>query len=179
MLDLDGDGPSPARLYYCDMTNGGWTLIANQVPSLPLPNLTDTVNADSFGRIDQTYRLGTSEVKMLRPSRAWKMTDDSNSVYFKPTCIVDWTLNYSDVTAATDCTTGYTNAMFDTVVNGQWMLCSARGIGINNSGSSCSMRMYEAQFNAAGMPQGGARSAGVATPCLYNDTSQRVSLWFQ
>ena len=35
---------------------------------------------------------------------------------------------------------------FNVVVNGAWTYCSARGIGINNLGRSCSIRMNEGGF---------------------------------
>ena len=178
VLDLDSDGPFPARSFYCDMANGGWTLVANQVPAAPLPNLTTTVNAEGFGALDQSYRLGNPDITSIRPIRGWKLTDNTTTVYFRPACVVDWTINYIDNTSPTDCTTGYTSANFAAQINAIWASCSARGIGINNNGSFCSIRMYEAQFNTAGVPQGGV-SAGAAAPCDYNDTSQRVSLWFQ
>lgn len=178
VLDLDADGPLPARSFYCDMTNGGWTLVANQVPAAPLPNLTDTVNGDGFGALDQSYRLGNPDVASIRPTRGWKLTDNTTTVYFRPACVVDWTINYIDNASPTDCTAGYASANFAAPINAKWVSCSARGIGINNNGNFCSIRMYEGQFDAAGVPQGGV-PAGVAAPCDYNDTSQRVSLWFQ
>jgi hypothetical protein len=181
-LDLDGGGPSSAHPYYCDMTNGGWTLVANQVPDTLLPNDSTTVNAAGSGSVIQSFRLGVPDITMIRPSLAWKLTDPNDTVYFKPNCVVDWTINY-DMGAASQpnvCTTGYTDTSFTTVENGAWQNASVRGIGINNSGASCSIRMFESHMTTAGAIENGSAEAGIAAPCVYqNFTSQRVSLWFR
>jgi hypothetical protein len=179
MIDLDGDGPSPARLYDCDMTNGGWTLIANQVPAALLTDSTATLNEAGFGTLTQSYRLGSPDVAAIRPRVAWKLTDATNAVFFKPTCVVDWTASYAGVTVATDCTLGYTSTAMTTTFNGHWDNSSARGIGINNAAQFCSIRMYEAGVNAAGVRLPGTRQPGVAAPCKYSDATQGVALWFQ
>jgi hypothetical protein len=180
-LDLDGTGPSPERSYYCDMANGGWTLVANQVPNTPLIDDTSTINAAGFGTTSQSYRLGVPDITTIHPTTGWKLTDPTNTVYFKPSCIVDWTVNYLTPNAvATVCTTGYTDLTFATIVNGGWQQVTARGIGINNGGSTCSIRMYEAHTDTLGNPQNGAGPAGIATPCDYQQyVTERVSLWFK
>jgi hypothetical protein len=181
MLDVDGNGPSPSLPYYCDMSSGGWTLVANQVPNAPLPDSTSSVNTAGIGDVEQSFRLGIPDISAIRPTTAWRLMDPSNIVYFKPTCTIDWTINYDTPTAmANDCTTGYTTLTFDTVVNGAWHRVSTRGIGINNSSASCSMRMYETHVNSVGSVEPGALQAGIATPCTYEEyLSQRVSLWFR
>jgi hypothetical protein len=173
LLDLDGTGPAPARGYYCDMTGGGWTLVANQVPEAPLPDTAATVNAAGFGTLSQSYRLGGSEITALRPSIAWRLTDNANAVFFTPACTVDWNVNYTTIMSPTPCTVGYTSTAFTTVFNGRWVYCSAKGIGINNSGQFCSMRMHE-----GGPASQGAMAHGRAATCLYR-VDQRVSLWFR
>lgn len=180
-LDLDGNGPSPSLPYYCDMSDGGWTLVANQVPDAPLPDSVCTVNLSGFGDLRQSYRLGVPDVASVRPSVAWKLTDATNSVYFRPACVVDWTINYDTANPMpTVCTTGYTDTTFANIENGGWVRVSARGIGINDYGASCSIRMYESHMTTTGTIEGTSLPAGVATPCLYAQyTSQRVSLWLQ
>jgi hypothetical protein len=174
LLDLDGPGALEARTFYCDMAGGGWTLVENQVPSAPLPDETGTVNPASFGRVDASWRLGVPDILAVRPASAWKLTDAANAVYFRPACVVDWRVNYTEVMTPTDCTTGYTTGAFTAVVNGGWVYCSARGIGVNNSGSSCSIRGSE-----GGPPEQGAGPHGRAYSCAYSSTTERVSLWFR
>jgi hypothetical protein len=182
-LDLDGSGPSPVRQYYCDMTAGGWTLVAHQVVDTPLSDSVCTLNAKGMGSLVQSYRLGGDEISNIHPAVGWKLTDNSNSVYFKPECVVDWRVNYftPDPKPAV-CTTGYRSIAFQPteIVNGRWVNVSGRGIGVNNSGAFCSIRMYEAHFDTNGDPGAGAAPAGVALPCKYMEyTSQNVALWFQ
>ncbi len=179
-LDLDGSGPLPSLHYYCDMTNGGWTLIANQVPAAPLPDTICTVNPAGFGSLTQSYRLGNPAITAIRPSVGWKLTDPSNAVYFKPDCVVDWTINYNSLNPMpTSCTTGYTSSTFGSIQNGAWTRVSARGIGINNNGAFCSIRMYESHTNTEGTIEPSSLDAGLACPCNYEQyTAQRVSLWF-
>lgn len=174
MLDLDGDGPGPARSYYCDMAGGGWTLVARQVPSELLPDVITTVAPERFGELTHSYRLGNPEITAIRPSLAWRLTDNTSAVYVSPRCVVDWTRDYIDVMMPTDCTQGYTTTGLTTLVNGRWTYCSARGIGINNNGAPCSIRM-----NESGSGRGvGAMPNGRAYGCAYT-TADTVSLWFQ
>ena len=70
-LDLDGAGPLPALPFYCDMTGGGWTLIANQVPAALLPDTICTVNPAGFGSLSESYRLGNPAITSIQPSVAW------------------------------------------------------------------------------------------------------------
>ena len=173
LLDLDGPGPGPARGYYCDMAGGGWTLVANQVPEAPLPDTAETVNPAGIGTLAQSYRLGGAEITAIRPALAWRLTDATNSVFFTPACTVDWHINYTAIMTPTPCTVGYTSTAFTSVFNGRWVYCSAKGIGINNSGQFCSMRMHE-----GGPSSQGAMAHGRAATCLYR-IDQRVSLWFR
>ena len=179
-LDLDGAGPLPALPFYCDMTGGGWTLIANQVPAALLPDTICTVNPAGFGSLSESYRLGNPAITSIQPSVAWKLTDPTNAVYFKPDCVVDWTINYNSLNPMpTACTTGYTSSAFTSVQNGGWQRVSARGIGINNYGEFCSIRMFESHSNTEGTIEPSSQVAGLALPCNYQQfTTQRVSLWF-
>lgn len=173
LIDVDGDGPSTPTPLYCDMTGGGWTLVVNQVPGAPLPDTNGSVNVTGFGALDQSWRLGNPDITRVRPTVAWKLTDASNSVYVSPMCVVDWDRNYNDTMVATACTVGYASAALTTIVNGRWVYCSARGIGINNSGAHGSIRASE-----GGLASQGAMPHGRAASCNYTIT-ERVSLWYR
>ncbi len=174
LLDLDGDGPIGARAYACDMRDGGWTVVANQVPTELLDDSTATLGAAVFGDVAHSWRLGNPDIALVRPTLAWRLSDELNNVYVVPSCVVDWTRNYLDVMSASECTIGYTTTALNVVVNGRWTYCSARGIGINNNGASCSIRMSEGGFGRGV----GAMANGRAYTCDYN-TSRRVSLAFR
>jgi hypothetical protein len=173
-LDLDGDGPMAARTYACDMRDGGWTVVANQVPTELLADSNATLGEASFGDVAHSWRLGNPDITLVRPTLAWRLSDEVNSVYVVRSCVVDWSRDYIDVMSATECTVGYTTAALNVVVNGAWTYCSARGIGINNLGRSCSIRMNEGGFGRGV----GALTNGRAYTCDYN-TVRRVSLAFR
>ncbi len=174
LLDLDGDGPSVARIFSCDMRDGGWTIVANQVPAELLADVNDTVGETVFGQLDHSWRLGNPDITRVRPTVAWRLSDELTNAYVVPACIVDWSRNYTDVMFATECTIGYTTPALNVVLNGAWVYCSARGIGINNTARHCSIRMNEGGFGRAG----GALANGRAYTCDYN-TVRRVSLAFR
>lgn len=180
-LDLDGTGPFPSLPYYCDMTGGGWTLVANQVAGAPLPDDQCTVEPSHFGSEGKSYRIGMPVVAQIRPTLAWKLTDATNTVYFKPACVVDWSVNHDTPSASADvCTTGYTTTAFTMIKNGGWKRASVRGIGINNYAADCSIRIYESHMDTDGMIESTSIAAGLAAPCVYqNYASERVSLWFR
>jgi hypothetical protein len=173
-LDLDGDASGAARDYACDMRNGGWTYVANQVPATLLDDVLTTVNETLIGQLDRSWRLGNPEITRVRPAVAWRLSDEVQNVFVAPACVVDWSQDYIRVTTPHPCTTGYTTPALNTLVNGRWTFCSARGIGINNEGRSCSIRMNESGFGL-GI---GALPNGRAYTCDYN-TARRVSLAFQ
>jgi hypothetical protein len=152
-------------------------MVENQVPTSLLPNTTATVNAAGFGQLGQSWRLGIPDITTITPTVAWKLTDATHTVYFKPSCVVDWSVNYSSIMTQNVCTTGYTDLTFTTLTNGAWEYCSARGIGVNNSGQNCSMRADEGGV-AAGLGGEGAANDGAAHDCTY-DTSQTISLWYR
>jgi hypothetical protein len=173
-LDLDGGASGAARDYACDMRNGGWTYVANQVPATLLDDVLTTVNETLIGQLDRSWRLGNPEITRVRPAVAWRLSDEVQNVFVAPACVVDWSQDYIRVTTPHPCTMGYTTPALDTLVNGRWTFCSARGIGINNEGRSCSIRMNESGFGL-GI---GALPNGRAYTCDYN-TARRVSLAFQ
>lgn len=78
--------------------------------------------------------------------------------------MVDWTQDYIRVPTRHPCTTGYTTPDLSALTNGRWTFCSARGIGINNNGQSCCIRMNESGFGL-GI---GAQTNGRACICEYN-----------
>jgi hypothetical protein len=180
LIDPDGPGPLQPRSLYCDMRSGGWTLVANQVPGSVLPDRVTTINNAGFGAQDQSYRLGDPEIDAVVPSVAWKLTDGVTSVFFRPACTVSWKKNYADSRRPTDCTAGYDSEQFTSIVNGQWLYADVRGIGINNSGRPCSMRMYHSRATASGsVPPGASPAPGSALGCDYAVGTQRVSLWYR
>ena len=137
-----------------------------------LPNNPGDVNAATFGQIAKSWRVGSATLSQVTPPTAWKLTDATNSVYFKPTCSVNWTVKWEGQPQS-DCTTGYKTAAFAATTNTLWENTATYGIGINNSGSFCSMRAYESD-----PVDGPAMPLGAMASCNYN-TTQRVSLWFK
>jgi hypothetical protein len=152
------------------MTGGGWTMVANQIPGSPLPNNTGDVSPASFGTVTASWRYGNARIMAIQPKVAWRLTDASNAVYFKPTCVIDWTHDYINQQPS-DCTTGYTTTAFTTAVNGGWKNVATRGIGINDVGAFCSIRAFES-YTPDPVP------VGAMADCNY-DMSQRVSLSYQ
>jgi Fibrinogen beta and gamma chains, C-terminal globular domain len=166
-IDPSGGDPFEA---YCDMTNGGWTLVMNQVPGADLPDEQVTVNPAAFGSLDHSYRLGNPTITAIKPASAWRLSDAMTQVFFSPTCVVDWSIDYLD-RPASPCTTGYTTEQLTTAYNGGHINVSTRGIGINNSARFCSMRAYNTLTTGSLIP-------GPATTCLYA-RDQIVQLWYR
>ena len=155
---------------HCDMTGGGWTLVMNQVPGADLPDDQQTVNLNGLGTLDQSYRLGGTSITSIRPTSAWKLTDEDNSAYFSRDCVVDWSINDLD-RAASPCTIGYPTEQLLTPYNGGHINVSTRGIGINNSSRFCSIRAYNTQTPTSFEP-------GPASTCRYT-RDRIVRLWYR
>src|SRR5262249_33111959 len=132
-----GDG----ALTYCDMTGGGWTLVANQVPGSPLPDNQADVGKPLFGSMTKSWRFGQLRVQGLgAPVVAWKLVDASHSVYFKPPCSVIWTSALNNQPAS-ECSVAYTGTSFTPPVNGPSPNVASRGIG--TAGAACNIRAFE------------------------------------
>lgn len=55
---------------------GGWTLVMLQLANECLADSTETVG-EMDGGLDHSYRLGSAELAMIRPSVAWVLSDES------------------------------------------------------------------------------------------------------
>lgn len=168
--DLKLDGVNPTRVY-CDMTDGGWTLVANQVSSSVLPDEMGNVNVANFGTTNTSWRIGQAVMREIRPAVAWRMNDSATNVFFKPVCRVDWGRGYVNTARSYPCNTGYTSVAFSAITNGAFVDAAVRGIGINNSGTNCSIRMYN-QVAWNSLPIGAAVSCNAAT-------NVTIQLWFK
>ena len=179
-IDPDGAGPIAPFNTTCDMSTdgGGWTLVANQVPSALFSTLTTAdINPQNDGSLTQTFRLGNARIQALTPTVAWRMTSHNalgqvvDRAFFRPTCTIDWlkmvgtpTADCSvapTVTTPTSldlaCGIAYTTPSFGTQLSAYTAANCALGIGQNNSGGYCSMRM--------GTTPWGTVPSGAALPC--------------
>ncbi|MDC0711284.1 fibrinogen-like YCDxxxxGGGW domain-containing protein [Stigmatella sp. ncwal1] len=174
-VDFDDAAPLSPSWVYCDMTTdgGGWTLVMNQNPAERLPYNFSTVNPQNFGSLTETYRLGSSAIRALRPTTAWVLTDDSNRVYFQPTCMVEWETSLLNKPIG-PCNQGFTSLGFSTPVSSVVTANGSMGIGQNNSGQYCSIRafLYNQEPDTTRWPPGAALSCA-------GTTSQTIRLWFK
>ncbi|KFE64398.1 hypothetical protein DB31_2192 [Hyalangium minutum] len=171
-VDIDDAGPLNPIGVYCDMTTdgGGWTLMMNQSPSERLPYDFSTINSQNFGSLTASYRLGASAIRALRPTVAWVLTDDTNRVYFRPSCVVDWENSLHNKPIG-PCSQGFTSRSFSTPVSPVTTANGSMGIGQNNAGQYCSIRAFMFNLDPSWPP-------GAAISCA-GTTSQTVRLWFK
>jgi hypothetical protein len=173
--DVKLDGVNATRVY-CDMSAGGWTLVSNQVPGSLLANDYGNVNAANFGSSTSSWRVGHTTTVAIEPTEAWRMTDGSTTVYFKPTCRVDWARSYFNTGRSLDCNTGYTSTAFTSITNGGFVDAAVRGIGINNGGANCSMRIFNDVLWTT--PTGNTLQVGQSGGCL-GASNTTIQLWFR
>ena len=162
---------------------GGWTLAGHQHPTEYFTRTTENINVDNFNP-QTTFRYGNDIVQQMIPSVAWRITsNDINSeiltdnAWFRPECVIDWDVYtgiQDDITVLdSDCGIAYTDENFTDSVGGAYTEsnCSL-GIGQNNSGTFCSIRMASCAF--------GEHDSGVASPCdMSHVSTHSVKLWYK
>ena len=195
LVDPDGSrtgaAPTTAR---CDMANGGWMLVGRQNADQQLTRTVDDIalDAEFYGSWDgsQTHRWGNARLAAASPTEAWRITSheqDGSSrdeAFFVPACVIDWdayvgTFKGERTEQYDDCGVAYTDSTF-TAMRGPGNTennCSL-GIGQNNSGAYCSIRMSSCNCYNATCQTTWADEEGVATHCAYQDWNQvTLRLW--
>ena len=178
-IDLNGWGELEV---YCDMTNfgGGWTLVGHQHPSVYFTDTTADIGLSNFDPT-QTFRFGNDKIQLFEPTLAWRITSDQNgtltdNAWFRPECVIDWGKYVgtygTNPDLDTDCGIAYTDAAFSQTLGLHTEGNCSRGIGQNNSGNYCSIRMGSCGFSNV--------NAGAASPCsIGNVTTHSVKLWMK
>jgi hypothetical protein len=126
---------------YCDMKEGGWSLLSVQIESELLTKNINDINKNNFGQLNKTHRIGNSIVNSIRPYFSWKIEDNKNKVYFQPRCIVNWQNNLNN-NKQTFCNSGYDDIYFKNKISDFNVSNYSNGIGMNNEGKYCSIRMF-------------------------------------
>jgi hypothetical protein len=126
---------------YCDMTNGGWSLLAVQNENELFTKNIYSINENNFGKLNETFRVGNEIINSIRPYFSWKITDNTNEVYFNPNCIINWGNNLND-TNFSFCNQGYKDQYFKDKISDYTASNYTNGIGMSNEGKYCSIRMY-------------------------------------
>ncbi|MCK6544377.1 IPT/TIG domain-containing protein [Myxococcota bacterium] len=192
-LDPDGLGGAAPFVTSCDMVGdgGGWTLVANQAPTSLINQLTTAdVSPQNDGSLTSTFRFGNTRVQAFSPTVGWRIRslNASGAVvdngFFRPTCVINWTrmvgtrtadcTNHAEIqlVSALDTACGilYTTPSFTTQVSGYTTANCSLGIGQNNSGGYCSMRMGSVGW--------GTVPVGAAIPCSSAQTTAlTMQLW--
>ena len=173
---------------YCDMETdgGGWTLVGRQIPSDKFTQTSEDINMGEDWDVEGTFRLGNEKIQAISPTLAWRIFSKSLSTgvliddaWFVPECVIDWDTyvgTYSEAPEATsfypDCGIAYTDSSFQDIVGGVYTQsnCSL-GIGQNNSGGYCSIRMSSCTWSTV-------TQQGQAAPCdINNQGSVIMELW--
>jgi hypothetical protein len=179
-LDPDGPGGVAPFVTRCDMSPGdaGWTLVANQAPSALVDALTSAdFNPQHDGSLAATFRFGNARVQAFRPAVGWRMrsADTAGRVvdegFFRPACDCATAPSLTLVSALDEaCGVAWTSLAFVSRVSAYTPQNCSLGIGQNNGGGYCSMRM--------GTVSWGTVPSGAAVPCdVAQARSLSVQLW--
>jgi uncharacterized lipoprotein NlpE involved in copper resistance len=141
----------------CDMTTdgGGWTLLGNQVTGSLFPGNTTSDVGTPSGSTTTTWRYGNTKVQALQAKQFYRLTSVNPStsaridnVYFSSSCVINyadtWNQTNSTNSMPASCRTPFTSTALSATFVNSGAVVSAAGIGTNNSGSFCSMRMASA-----------------------------------
>lgn len=170
---------------YCDMNSegGGWTLVAKQVPAEQFTMTDLDINLSTGLDPSYTFRFGNDKIQRFAPNVAWRIVSTApngqiqDNAWFKPACVVDW-LNligsYGSIsqTLDTDCGIAYTNAFFNQPISNYTNGNCSYGIGQNNSGQYCSIRMSSCAWS--NVQEGGAAPCNVSQVGNYT-----MTLWLK
>lgn len=181
-IDPDGAGGLDPFTTYCemDMMGGGWTLAGVQVSTDPYSlRTTNDISPANFGRLDASWRYSNARIQSIVPDETWliqsKLVATGNIIdngYFSPSCVIDWDRNVgnNEDPVVPECSTAYTDATFSSILGGTANPSnSSLGIGQNNSGGFCSIRMANNNAAATGFQ---------AAPCdFFGHPNYDMFLW--
>ncbi len=161
---------------FCDMKNGGWSLVSSQNETELLGKNIYSINEENFGKKDKTFRVGNEIINSIRPYFSWKITDNSNDIYFNPNCIINWN-NSLDNNSNSFCNKGYKDILFKEAISDHTISNYSNGIGMSNEGKFCSIRMYLSRdiFDRNNKT---VITKGTAFNCDGN-TKGTIRLWFK
>ena len=137
-----------------------------------------------------TQAAVTARIQSLVPGFAWRITstgpDDTlaDEAWFRPSCVIDWevyvgTFQGLRETQDEHCGFAYTDPTFTDILGGNNTAnnCSL-GIGQNNNGAYCSIRMGSCNCTNDSCETLWADEPGLATPCTVFDYADYVvALW--
>lgn len=159
---------------YCDMSDGGWTLVMSQTATGGLSSAYTDINPSNFMNLNSNFRWGNDKLSVIKPTVAWKFTDDTTTTYFNKSCNVNLN-NYLDGTS-NDCSVAYSDINFTSLSSERIIENGTRGIGQNNAGQYNSVRIYiTVDFTTK---NGIKYSVGDAWPS-NSSVNKRVKLWFK
>ncbi len=183
-IDVDGATGSIAPFQgYCDFTSegGAWLLAAQQVPSQVFTDTGLDFQLANANSLTKTFRLGNQKLQTIAAKVAWRITSTGanggivDHAWFKPGCKIDWTNyvgTYGNSTNFDDkCGIAYTSGTFAAVLGGTFGTFNcAKGIGQNNSGAYCSIRMGSCGYDDF--------KEGQALPCnVLSVSTLTLRLW--